>query len=107
MRLPEVLSLREFRGALASTLRQVQEPDAEPVFVGSHRKASAVVMSVEYYRGLVDAANRRADVAEALASVRPEGIEPGPAGLVRLYEIAEGRMTTAEARAAVRARHGR
>lgn len=78
MRLPEVLSFREFRTALAATLKRVQGPDADPVFVGAHRKPEAVVMSVSRYQELVEAAARRADVAEALASVRAEGLEPGP-----------------------------
>lgn len=104
---PEVLTLREFRGSLASTLERVQSSGADPVFVGAHRKPSAVVMSVEHYRSLVDAAQRRAHVAEAIASVRAEGLEPGPDGLARLNDVADGRITTADARAAVLARYGR
>jgi PHD/YefM family antitoxin component YafN of YafNO toxin-antitoxin module len=59
-------------------LERVQEPGAGPVFVGAHRKPEAVVMSVSRYEELVAAAQRRADVDEALASVRAEGLEPGP-----------------------------
>lgn len=107
VRLPEVLSFREFRTALSATLKRVQEPDAEPVFVGSHRKPEAVVMSVSRYRDLIDAAARRADVAEALASVRAEGLEPGPEGLALLDGVAEGRFTTGEARDQILARYPR
>jgi PHD/YefM family antitoxin component YafN of YafNO toxin-antitoxin module len=107
MRAPAVLSLREFRGALASTLKQVQRDDAEPVFVGSHRKATAVVMSVEHYHDLVAAAARRADVDEALASVRAEGLEPSPEGLRRLDDVADGLISTADARAALLAPYHR
>lgn len=107
MRLPEVLSFREFRTALSATLKRVQEPDAEPVFVGAHRKPEAVVMSVSRYQELVGAAERRADVAEALASVRAEGLEPGPEGLALLDGVAEGRLSTAEARDRVLARYQR
>lgn len=63
------LSFREFRAGLAAALRRVQEPGAEPVFVGAHRRAEAVVMSVERYEQLVAAAGRREAVGEALASV--------------------------------------
>jgi PHD/YefM family antitoxin component YafN of YafNO toxin-antitoxin module len=103
--LPEVLSFREFRQALAATLKRVQEPGAGPVFVGAHRKPEAVVMSVSRYEELVAAAERRADVAEALASVRAEGLEPGPEGLTLLEEVAAGRMSTEQARERVLARY--
>ncbi|MDQ2707409.1 MAG: type II toxin-antitoxin system Phd/YefM family antitoxin [Actinomycetota bacterium] len=105
MRFSEVLSFREFRAGLAATLRRVQEPDAEPVFVGAHRKPAAVVMSVSRYRQLVAAAERREDVAEALASVRAEGLEPSPEGLALLEAVAEGRISTAQAREATLVRY--
>ena len=35
MRPPEVLSFREFRAGLAATLKRVQSPGSEPVFVGN------------------------------------------------------------------------
>lgn len=40
---------------------------------------------------------RREAVAEALASVRAEGLEPGPECLERLEAIAEGRLNCDEA----------
>ena len=42
-------------------------------------------------------AARREAVDEALASVRADGLEPGPECLQRLEAIAEGRLTTDEA----------
>uniref|UniRef100_UPI003F494971 antitoxin VbhA family protein n=1 Tax=Pseudonocardia sp. CA-138482 TaxID=3240023 RepID=UPI003F494971 len=105
MLLPEVLSFREFRQALAATLKRVQEPGAGPVFVGAHRKPEAVVMSVSRYEELVAAAERRADVAEALASVRAEGLEPTAEGLALLEEVAAGRLSTEQARERVLARY--
>ena len=105
MSLPEVLSVREFRAELAATLKRVQDADAGPVFVGSHRKAEAVVMSVTQYQELVDAAERRDAVAEALASVRAEGLEPGEDGLSMLDAIAAGRISTTEARERTLARY--
>lgn len=107
VQLPEVLSFREFRAGLAAALRRVQEPGAEPVFVGAHRRAEAVVMSVERYEQLVAAAGRREAVGEALASVRAEGLEPSAEGLARLEAVAEGRLSTAEAREQVLARYRR
>lgn len=105
--LPEVLSFREFRDGLAATLKRVQEPGATPVFVGSHRKPEAVVMSVAQYEELVANAARRADVDEALASVRAEGLEPSPEGLSLLDGVAAGQLTTAQARERVLARYQR
>jgi len=101
----EVLSFREFRTGLAATLRRVQEPGSGPVFVGAHRKPEAVVMSVSHYRSLVAAVERREAVTEALASVRAEGLEPSPEGLEMLEAIAEGRMSTNEARERTLARY--
>ncbi|MGE0346562.1 MAG: antitoxin VbhA family protein [Gemmatimonadales bacterium] len=40
---------------------------------------------------------RRAAVAEALASVRAEGLEPSADGLARLARVADGRMMAAQA----------
>ncbi|MGH3869796.1 MAG: antitoxin VbhA family protein [Pseudonocardiaceae bacterium] len=105
MRPPEVLSFREFRMGLAATLKRVQEPDSGPVFVGAHRKPEAVVMSVSHYWSLLAAAERREAVAEALASVRAEGLEPSPEGLEMIDAIAEGRMSTDEARERTLARY--
>ena len=107
MQVPEVLSFREFRADLAAALRRVQAPGAEPVFVGAHRRAEAVVMSVERYQELVAAAGRRVAVGEALASVRAEGLEPSAEGLAQLDAVADGRLSTAEAREQVLARYRR
>ncbi|WP_176921639.1 type II toxin-antitoxin system prevent-host-death family antitoxin [Pseudonocardia oroxyli] len=98
MATPEILSVRELRAGLTGVLKQVQQPGAEPVFVGPHRRAEAVVMSVSQYEQLQQqAAVRREAVAEALASVRAEGLEPSPEGLERLQAVADGRMTPEEA----------
>lgn len=103
---PEVLSFREFREGLAATLKRVQEPGAEPVFVGGHRKPEAVVMSVSQYEELAATA-RRAAVDEALSSVRAEGLEPSPEGLQMFEAVAAGRMTTDEMRERLLARYRR
>ena len=62
-------------------------------------------MSVEQYQQLVDAAERRDAVVEALASVRAEGLEPSEEGLALLEAIAEGQISIEEARARTLARY--
>jgi prevent-host-death family protein len=88
---PEVLSVREFRAGLAATVARVSA--GEPVFVGSHRKPEVVVMSVEQYEQLVRAAQSREAVAEALASVRAEGLEPSVETLAALEQVARGEVS--------------
>jgi len=87
---PEVLSVREFRAGLASTMARVAK--GAPAFVGAHRKPEVVVMSVEQYEALVRSAHRREAVAEALASVRAEGLEPSLDALEMLEKIAAGQL---------------
>jgi prevent-host-death family protein len=104
---PEVMSVSEFRASLAATLRQVQEPDSDAVFVGSHRKPEAVVMSVSQYERLIEAAAWREAAAEALASVRAEGLEPSREGRAVLEEVAAGRLPEDQAIARLLQRHRR
>ncbi|MFC5066152.1 type II toxin-antitoxin system prevent-host-death family antitoxin [Actinomycetospora atypica] len=96
----EVLSVREFRAGLAETIRRVR--DEGPVFIGSHRRAEVVLMSVEQYDELRGATPRRPvprriAVEEAVASVRAEGLEPSAEGLARLEAVAGGHMSPEEA----------
>ncbi|WP_433799377.1 type II toxin-antitoxin system prevent-host-death family antitoxin [Actinomycetospora sp. CA-084318] len=96
----EVLSVREFRAGLADAIRHVREEG--PVFVGPHRRAEAVLMSVEQYdelRGVGRRASvpRRVAVEEAVASVRAEGLEPSAEGRARLEAVADGRLDPEEA----------
>lgn len=102
-----MLSFREFRTNLAAALKQVQVPDADPVFVGAHRRPEAVLLSVARYEELVTNANRRADVDEALASVRAEGLEPSPQGRALLDGVAAGTTSTVQAREQILARYRR
>jgi prevent-host-death family protein len=105
MRTPEVLSFREFRAGLSATLKRVQGEG--PVFVGAHRKPEAVIMSVAHYRDLVEMSERRAAVAEALGSVRAEGLEPSPDGMAILKDLAAGQLDADDAVALLRRQHGR
>ncbi len=107
VRPPEVLSFREFRAGLAATLKRVRDPGGDPVFVGAHRKPEAVVMSVSQYQQLVEAAERRDAVAEALASVRAEGLEPTAEGLAVLEAIAADELDEDQAIEQLRHRHSK
>ncbi|HEX3828179.1 MAG TPA: antitoxin VbhA family protein [Sporichthyaceae bacterium] len=104
--LPEVLSAREFRAGPAATLQRVRAA-GDVVFVGAHRRAEAVVMSVERYEALAAAAERQHAVAAAMASVRAEGLEPSPEDLELLVAVAAGELTTDKLRARVLRRYGR
>ncbi|MGH8922490.1 MAG: antitoxin VbhA family protein [Actinomycetes bacterium] len=106
MVVPEVLSVREFRAGLAAALARVTARGSA-VFVGAHRRPEVVVMSVEQYETLMRSARRREAVAEALASVRAEGLEPTLDGLEVLEAIASGRIEEDVGIAALRARHQR
>ena len=52
--LPDVLSVREARVSLSRLLARFRERglDAEPVFVGSHRRADAVLLSMALFEEL-------------------------------------------------------
>ena len=103
----EVLSFREFRAGLAEVLGKVRNSRDQVVFVGTHRRPEAVIMAVEQYEALQESADRQHAVAAALASVRAEGLEPGPEDLVLFAEVAAGQMSTDELRARVLSRYRR
>ncbi len=105
--LPEVLSFREFRAGLAAALDRVKRSDEAAVFVGAHRKPEAVVVSVEQYEALQEAAERQRAVAAALASVRAEGLEPSPEDLMLFVAVAAGELSTAELRNRIVGRYRR
>lgn len=105
MVVPEVLSVREFRAGLAATIARVAK--GVPAFVGAHRKPEVVVMSVEQYEALVRSARQREAVAEALASVRAEGLEPSLDALELLEKIAAGQLDEDEGIDVLRARYQR
>jgi len=107
MAVPEVLSFREFRAGLEGVLDQVRRSPDAAVFVGAHRRAEAVLVSVEQYEALQEASERQHAVAAALASVRAEGLEPGAEDLALFAEVAAGRLSTDELRARVLSRYRR
>lgn len=95
--IPEVLSVSELREHLAEAMTQVRSPSAEPVFVGRHRRAEAVLLSADRYAQLV-AQERQAAVASAIGSVRAEGLELSEYGEALLREVADGTLTTDDVR---------
>jgi PHD/YefM family antitoxin component YafN of YafNO toxin-antitoxin module len=102
---PVVMSFREFRAGLARVLEQVRRSPGDVVFVGAHRRAEAVLVSVEQYEAMLEAAERQHSVAAALASVRAEGLEPSQADLALFVEVAAGELTTDELRDRVLSRY--
>jgi hypothetical protein len=70
----------------------------------ARRAAYASGMSMSESRSGVD---MREAVAEALAPLRADGLEPSPEGLAKLEAIAEGRLTTDEAIEQLLARYRR
>jgi hypothetical protein len=64
-----------------------------------------VLVSLEQYETLLEASERQHAVAAALASVRAEGLDPGPDDLALFAAVAAGEMTTDELREQVLARY--
>jgi PHD/YefM family antitoxin component YafN of YafNO toxin-antitoxin module len=100
-----VRSFREFRAGLAGVLDRVRQSPAVAVYVGSHRRAEAVLVSVEQYEALLETSERQHAVAAALASVRAEGLEPSAEDLALFVGIAAGELTTDELREQVLSRY--
>jgi hypothetical protein len=77
----EVVTVRDARKNFSRILSDLHEagPEAGPVFIGAHRKAEGVLLSVESYRELA-ALRERFERGEAVAStwgsLRAEGLEP-------------------------------
>jgi PHD/YefM family antitoxin component YafN of YafNO toxin-antitoxin module len=107
MSVPEVLSFREFRAGLAATLERVKQSPEAAVYVGAHRKPEAVIVSVERYQAMQEAADRQRAVAAALASVRAEGLEPSAEDLELFVSVAAGTLSTDELRERVLGRYRR
>jgi PHD/YefM family antitoxin component YafN of YafNO toxin-antitoxin module len=101
------LVVREFRARLAGVLDQVRRSPDAAVFVDAHRRAEAVLVSVEQYEALQEAPERQHAVAAALASARAEGLEPGADDLALFAEVAAGRLSIDELRERVLSRYRR
>lgn len=108
----EVVTIRDARTNLSRILAGIHEAgsDAEPVFIGAHRKAEGVLLSVEAYRELAALRERfqRGDaVASAWGSLRAEGIQPTAQFVADSHEFTEGTIDTAELVRRAVARHTR
>lgn len=102
---PTVMSFREFRAGLAGVLDRVRQSPGAAIFVGAHRKAEAVLVSVEQYEALLESAERQRAVAAALASVRAEGLEPSTEDMALFVEVAAGQMNTGQLRDRILSRY--
>src|SRR5258708_20024363 len=99
------VSVGEFRAGVGGVVERVRRSPDGAVFVGSHRKAEAVLVSAEQYEALQEASERQHAVAAALASVRAEGLEPSSDDLALFVEVAAGQLTTDELRERILSRY--
>lgn len=80
----------------------------EPIVVGAYRRADIVIVSLEDYRHISDQRTDRAEaVADALGSLRAEGLDLTPAGHEDADRYIDGELTADDlvARAVARHRH--
>jgi PHD/YefM family antitoxin component YafN of YafNO toxin-antitoxin module len=90
----DVLSVREARERLPSLLERFREGDRTPVFLGSHRRTEAVMLSIDTYHELTN--RRRNAVAQANASARAEGLEPSAQAEVIIDRWVHGEISAQE-----------
>ena len=81
MQVPEVVTVSDARAQLSRILSDLKGagPGAEPVFIGAHRKAEGVLLSVDAYRELTELRERLARteaVASAWGSLAAEDLRP-------------------------------
>jgi PHD/YefM family antitoxin component YafN of YafNO toxin-antitoxin module len=98
-----VLSVREAREQLPRLLERFRQGDRRPVFLGSHRKTEAVMLPVEVYEKLTE---RETAVAEALASLRAEGLTTTPGFNIIIDQWVHGQIDTEEMERRIKAMHG-
>ena len=112
MRPTEVVTVTDARSMLPQLLSRLHDggPGAEPVFIGAHRKAAGVLISVELFEELTalrEASARREAVASAWGSVTAEGLVPTAGFTQDAHEFSEGLIDADElARRAIE-RHSR
>jgi PHD/YefM family antitoxin component YafN of YafNO toxin-antitoxin module len=100
----DVLSVREARERLPSLLERFREGDRAPVFLGSHRRTEAVMLSIDTYNELTN--RRRNAVAQGRASLRAEGIAPPPEIEIVVNRWVHGEISSAEMEEQIAARYG-
>ena len=99
----DVLSVREAREQLPTLLERFRQGDRKPVFLGSHRKTEAVMIPVDVYEDLTQ---RDSALAQALGSLRAEGLTTSAGFNVIIEEWVHGRIDTDEMERRVKALHG-
>ena len=97
----EVVTVRDARKNISRILSDLQEAgsEAEPVFIGAHRKPEGVLLSVEAYQELAalrERFQRGAAVASAWGSVRAEGLEPSADFVSDASEFTSGQIDADE-----------
>jgi hypothetical protein len=107
MRVPEVVTVSAARSGLSRILSDLSEagPEAEPVLIGAHRKAQAVLLSVEAYERLTELADRREAAASVTGSLHAEGLKPSPAALADTQAYVNGEISDDELVARALARY--
>lgn len=112
MRPLEVVTVTDARSQLSQLLSKLDERglDAEPVFIGAHRKATGVLLSVEAYEELTSIRERfyrQEAVASAWGSLSAEGLAPTAEFLKDAKEFADGVVDSDELARRAIARHQR
>jgi PHD/YefM family antitoxin component YafN of YafNO toxin-antitoxin module len=109
--IPATIGVAEARSRLPEILAELAEnPDHDPVVVGAYRRPQGVIISTREYERLMELDEmfrRQRAEAEALASVRAEGGEPGPEARADMARVVQGEMSFAEARERTLARYRR
>lgn len=94
MAVPRIMSVTEARTGLTALMKQVRQPGAEPVFIGSHRKPEVVIMSAEAYDRLVTGDHA---IDNTVASARLEGLKASAQDVDLMRRVAAGELTTEQA----------
>jgi PHD/YefM family antitoxin component YafN of YafNO toxin-antitoxin module len=110
MHLAEVVTVSDARANLSRILSDLHDSGsgAEPVFIGAHRKAEGVLLSLELYERLLAAhehLERAADVASAWGSTHAEGLDPSPQTMRDADEYINGQVSIDELVERVIVRH--
>jgi PHD/YefM family antitoxin component YafN of YafNO toxin-antitoxin module len=101
MQLTEVVTVSDARANLSRILSDLHDAGsgAEPVFIGAHRKAEGVLLSLESYRELADLQERftRGEaVASTWGSLSAEGLKPTAQFVDDTGEFTSGRIDADE-----------
>jgi len=112
MQFTEVVTVSDARANLSRILSDLHDagPQAEPVFIGAHRKAEGVLLSVESYQELAalrEQFKRGAVVASAWGSLSAEGLTPTAQFIADADEFTGGLLDADELVRRAIARHRR